>query len=89
MAFGAERQRIVRLVLGQGLLLTGIGVGVGLVGAVLLTRVISSLLFGVTPTDPITYATITVILAAVALLACYVPAERATRVDPLVALRAE
>jgi putative ABC transport system permease protein len=89
MAFGAGSGRIVRAVLTQGLVLGATGVGVGLVGAFLLTRTISGLLFGVTPTDPVTFGAISVLLIAIALLACYVPARRATRVDPLVALRSE
>ena len=89
MALGAERPRILRLVLGQGLTLTGAGLLVGLAGAAGLARLISSLLFGVSATDPVTYGLIALLLAAVAILACYVPAARATRVDPLLALRAD
>lgn len=89
MAFGAERRGIVHLVLRQGLALTGVGVGIGIAGSLMLSRVISGLLFGVSPTDPITYLTIAAILGGVALLACYVPAVRATRVEPVEALRAE
>jgi predicted permease len=89
MAFGAESGRIVRAVLKQGVVLAAMGVGAGLVGAFFLTRTISGLLFGVTPTDPVTFGAISVLLIAIALVACYVPARRATRVDPLIALRSE
>ena len=89
MALGAERPKILQLVLGQGLILTGVGLVVGLVGAALITRLISGLLFGVSTTDPLTYAAIALLLGGVAVLACYVPAARATRVDPLLALRME
>jgi putative ABC transport system permease protein len=89
MALGAERPKILRLVLGQGLTLTGAGLLVGLVGAAALARLISSLLFGVSSTDPVTYGLIAILLGGVAALACYVPAARAARVDPLMALRTD
>ena len=89
VAFGAARKRIVGMVLKQGLSLTIAGVGIGLVGSFFITRVISSLLFGVTPTDPITFVVISFVLTGVATVACLVPARRATRVDPMVALRME
>jgi predicted permease len=89
MALGAQRRDVLRLVVGQGLKLALVGVALGLAAAFLLTRVMSSLLFGVSPTDPATLATISLVLVAVALLASYIPARRATKVDPLIALRYE
>ncbi len=89
MALGAQRRDVMNLVLRQGLALTAVGVTAGLAAAVGIMRLISSFLYGVRPTDPITLALATLTLAGVALLACYIPARRATKVDPIVALRYE
>jgi predicted permease len=88
-ALGAKRSDVLKLVVGQGMVLILIGVGVGLAGALALTRFLSSLLFGVRPTDLLTFGVASTLLASVALLACYIPARRATKVDPMVALRYE
>ena len=87
VALGAQRSDILRMALGEGMLLVAIGLGVGLIGAAIVTRFLRSMLFSVTATDPLTFASIALLLAAVALLACFIPAQRATQVDPLVALR--
>jgi putative ABC transport system permease protein len=89
MALGAEASHIVRMIVGQGLLLIGAGVVVGLCAARLLTGVLTDLLFGVKPTDPVTFALIAAVLAGAALVACWIPARRAAWVDPLEALRCE
>jgi putative ABC transport system permease protein len=89
MALGARQSDVRALVVRQGLVLTGVGIAIGLGGAFALTRLMRTLLFGVTPSDPLTYAGIALVLGAVALVASYLPARRATRVDPLVALRSE
>jgi putative ABC transport system permease protein len=89
MAFGAETHAILRLVVGQGLALAGIGVVIGIVASLGLTRVMAPLLVGVTPTDPATFASISGIFVLVAAMACWVPARRAARVDPVSALREE
>jgi ABC-type antimicrobial peptide transport system permease subunit len=89
MALGAQAANIFRLVVGHGVLLTGIGLTIGLAGALAMTRALSGLLYGVTATDAITFIGITFLLAFIALAACYFPARRATKVEPVVALRHE
>src|SRR5580698_5424612 len=89
MALGAQQHDVLRLVLGEGSRLTAIGVAVGLAAALALTRLLRALLFGVTVSDPITFAGVSILLALVAMAACYIPARRASRVDPMVALRYE
>ena len=89
MALGARRLDVLKLVVRQGMLLTLVGVALGLAGAFALTRVMSTLLFGVTAKDPLTFGVVAALLIAVAFLACFVPARRATKVDPLTALRYE
>jgi putative ABC transport system permease protein len=89
MALGAQVGNVMRLVMKSGLVITIIGVVIGLGGAFALTRLMSSLLFGVEPTDMATFAAVSVCLLVIALAACYIPARRATKVDPLQALRYE
>jgi putative ABC transport system permease protein len=89
VALGAQRRDILKLVVGQGLALALIGVVVGTAGALGLTRLMDSLLFGVTATDPLTFGIVASLFGVVALLACWIPARRATKVDPMVALRCE
>jgi ABC-type antimicrobial peptide transport system permease subunit len=89
MALGAQRRHVLRLVLGQGIRLAGIGMIGGVVAALTVARLLSTLLFGVAAADPLTYASVAILLTLVALAACYIPARRAMRVDPIVALRYE
>jgi ABC-type antimicrobial peptide transport system permease subunit len=89
MALGATRRDVQRLVLGRALRIVAVGLVIGLVGAVGVTRVLQTFLFGVTPTDPIAFAAVTLLLLAVGVLAAWLPARRATRIDPSAALRAE
>ncbi|HEY4216513.1 MAG TPA: ABC transporter permease [Gemmatimonadaceae bacterium] len=89
VALGAESTQVVRMVIGEGMRTVGIAVAIGLVASLGATRLLRSQLFGVGPTDVLTFAVVTVLLAGVAMLACYLPARRASRVDPMIALRAD
>lgn len=89
VALGATPRNILRLMMGHGMKLTLIGVAIGFVGAIAVTRLMRSLLFAVAPVDLMTFGVSSVVLMVVALLACFIPARRATKVDPLVALRYE
>jgi predicted permease len=89
LALGAQRRDVIGMVIGQGMTMAGVGTVIGVTAALLLTRLMSSLLFGISAVDPMTFLVIPVLLIVVAFVACYVPARRATRVDPLQALRSE
>jgi putative ABC transport system permease protein len=89
MALGAQWPDVLKLIMRSGMLLVAVGLIIGLLGALALTRLMTTLLFEVSPTDPITFGAVALCLIVAALLACYVPARRATRVDPLIALRYE
>jgi putative ABC transport system permease protein len=89
IALGAAPAAVRRMVVAQGLVLVALGLALGLAGALALTRLMSSLLYGVQPTDPVTYAGVVAVLVAIAALASWLPARRATQVDPIIALRAE
>jgi ABC-type antimicrobial peptide transport system permease subunit len=89
VALGAKRGDVLRLILAEGMKMAGVGVAVGLAAALGLTHMMASLLFGVSATDPVTFTAVAILLTSVALVACYIPARRAMRVDPMVALRYE
>ncbi|HEY3937597.1 MAG TPA: FtsX-like permease family protein, partial [Bryobacteraceae bacterium] len=89
MALGAQRSDVLRLVLSEALSMAALGVGIGIVASLAISRLLSTLLFGISPTDPSTFAGVAALLAVVALLASYIPARRAIRVDPMIALRYE
>jgi ABC-type antimicrobial peptide transport system permease subunit len=89
MALGAQVRHILQLILKYGVTLVSLGVVIGLVAAILVTRLMSHLLYGVTATDPLTFSAIALLLTFIALVACYLPARRAAHVDPVIALRSE
>ncbi len=89
MALGGQRSDVLRLVLGEGTRMAALGVGIGIAVSMAITRLMSTLLFGISATDPLTFVGVAVLLSLVALLASYIPARRAMRVDPIVALRYE
>ena len=89
MALGAQKINILSLVVGQGMKLALAGLGVGVLAALALTQIVRSLLYGTTPTDPVTFIAVVLTLASVAILACWLPARRAAKLDPMEALRCE
>jgi ABC-type antimicrobial peptide transport system permease subunit len=89
LAVGAEPRALIRLVLREGAMVTAIGVGIGVIGAVVATRWMASLLYGVSPTEPIVFVSLSALLGAIAVASCFIPALRASRSDPLIALRAD
>jgi putative ABC transport system permease protein len=89
VALGAQSKDVLKLVVRNGLMLTVCGVAIGLAASLALSQILTSLLYGVSATDPLTFAAISVLLASVALMACYLPAKRAAKVDPMIALRYE
>jgi putative ABC transport system permease protein len=89
MALGATPRNVVRLIVGQGMRVVAVGVAVGLAGALLVTRLMTNVVYGIRVTDPLTYAAVSVLLVVVALVASYVPARRATRIDPLASMRVD
>jgi putative ABC transport system permease protein len=89
IALGAPKASVLRLILRQGLMLVASGMALGMLAAIALTQVIRSFLWGITPTDPVTFAIVSAALTALALIACYVPARRALKIDPIIALRIE
>jgi ABC-type antimicrobial peptide transport system permease subunit len=89
VALGARSSQVMRLIVGQGFRLAVTGLALGLIGALLLTRLLSSLLFGIGPYDLLTFSAVSLVLTTAAILACYIPARRATKVDPIAALHEE
>lgn len=89
MALGAQGRDVLKLIVGQGLTLALVGIGLGLIGSLWLTKLVESLLFGVTATDPVVFVAVSLLLIMVAVLASYLPARRVTKVDPMIALRYE
>jgi ABC-type antimicrobial peptide transport system permease subunit len=89
MALGAQRKHVLTLVLSEGVRLTLLGAAIGIAAALGLTRLMANLLYGVSATDPLTFSAVPIVLLGVAMLACYIPARRAMRVDPMTALRYE
>jgi len=89
VALGAQRANVLRLILGDGAILAAIGIGIGLVGALAVTRFLRAMLFGVSPFDPVSFVAVAAVLSAIAFLASYIPARRAAGIHPIEALREE